>query len=190
MCKTWVALAAVLLGAGLTSAHAADTAHGRLSGSGPSFATDYAPNGSLAAPKPEPAPAPASTSAPASEATPAPAPTPGCADCGARTAPSGPTRFCCVNRLIDWATYRPLHLGVKCATCCGDKGDCCRYHCAPPIYLFFLDHCKDGPPPAPPSCANGGCKDSSGPAGHGLWFPGQRLFLLHTGFGCGSVGCH
>jgi hypothetical protein len=200
MGKTWFALAAVLLAWGAV-VHAADPARGVASRE-PSFATEYQPSAPALAPAPadaHPAPGPAPSATPAGpsapaklalEAAPAAPVAPCCTSCGAGEAPAGPTRFPCVNRFIDWATYRPLHLGVKCATCCDDKGDCCRFHCAPPLYMFFLDHCKEGTPPAVPACTNT-VKDC-GCCAHDcrFWFPGQRLLFLRTGFGCGSAGCH
>jgi hypothetical protein len=67
-----------------------------------------------------------------------------------------------------------------------DEGGCCCYHCSPPLYLYFLDHCKDGAPPKPLVYPEG-CKTCG--TGH-IWSSVQRLWPLHGSFGCGACGCH
>jgi hypothetical protein len=120
-----------------------------------------------------PAPAPAAVPEPPTAATvPAVPPVPevsavpngspipcGCAGCGRA---GHPHHFsACLHRLIEWATYCPLKRGVNCESCTNnDSGGCCRYHCYPPLYLFFMDYCVEGHVPSP-HCGCGGC------CGHG-----------------------
>jgi hypothetical protein len=156
MARICIALMALLLGASTAALQAADSAHGRLAGRDANFATEAQPAATPSVPEqtlPAPTPAPAEDAAgtPAAPAAPPAGPgVPGCNGCGAGADGSaGPTPCPCLNHLIEWITYRPLYLGVKCATCCGQNGDCCCYHCAPPLYLFFAHRCQQGPPHLP-----------------------------------------
>jgi hypothetical protein len=206
MGKTWAAVALVLVAAGPAAVRAADPAVRRVVRRQDAFGSDYLPSTQGGTPT-----APAGTTTlppatpPAAVAEPAPVhagppDTPGCADCGHGEAAH--QHFACIHRLIDWATYCPLKKGVNCDPCgYNGHGDCCCYHCFPPLYLFFLQPCVDGHVPSPPCHGghSGGCPSCGGaapPADHDApadgehhGFFGHRLFHLSTGFGCGSVGC-
>jgi hypothetical protein len=132
------------------------------------FGSDYLPPAPAVAPTPPPgiATPPAAQDPavlPAPDTYPVPAAvSPGC-PCGpCCNAPAAPhQKFECIHRLIDWWTYCPLKKGVNCNPCGHDgHGDCCCYHCFPPLYLFLIQPCVEGNPPSMPcwgcSCCGGG----------------------------------
>jgi hypothetical protein len=125
---------------------------------------------------------------------------------GTRHTPSG----FYFHRLLGWVTYCPLTTAVSCGGC----GACCHYHCAPPLYAFFLNDCKEGcgcgsasrsgaggcsapscvkpvcaeapaKPACPEECAKTVCATPSCKGG-GLrnWLAEHRFSLLPGGWGC------
>jgi hypothetical protein len=190
MRKTW-AVVVVLLG----SAVAVAGPGSRQGRSRDSFGSDYQSDtgaGTEAAAqdtKPtELLPPPAGQDTGAKPAPPAPAPlldappAPGgcstCGGCGAAGCHGG-----CLHKLCAWVSYQPLMHGVNCESCgpCG-VGSCCRYHCFPPPYMYFVHPgCVDGAC-APPACQSGCASCGSGHAwGNGLWG------LFHHGSCCNTA---
>jgi hypothetical protein len=157
MKRTWVAVLAIVLGAG-----PAGTC-GELPSQLPSAPAAVMP----------PAPAPDATTPPPADGAALPAPA---APDAHAAAPGGGCDHCrphgsCWQRLCDWACYRPLP--CYCSACfeaghvhclfhhgCDGCGAGCCYNCFPPLYLWFLKPCHERAPHTLPckgcgSCANG-----------------------------------
>ncbi len=86
-------------------------------------------------------------------------------------------KLCEMGRgLLDWLCYRRSR---SCA-----KEYCGCYYCHPPVYAYFLDHCREGANwSAAPGCC--GC---GGPCCWGkLFATGHAMFAMPTGQGCCGV---
>jgi hypothetical protein len=164
MGKTRAAAALVLLAVGHAAIRADDPFVRRVSRQPAAPGTEMLPApqpvpGGPTLPAPDFAPAPAADAhAPGSYPVPAAPAAPGdCAGCA--PAEASHQHFTCIRHLWAWATYCPLKKGVNCDVCKhGGTGDCCRYHCFPQLYLFFMEPCADGHLPSPhcPGCTGYG----------------------------------
>jgi hypothetical protein len=157
MGKTWATVTLVLLAVG-PAVWARDGAIRRVTTTRQdTFGSGYLPPAQSQSPAASPAatgsPAtpPATTAPAAGSAAAAPVP------CMNGTCYTPPEHVPCWRRLCKWLSYCPLKYGVNCDLCSNDgHGDCCCYHCFPPIYLFMIQPCVDGQAPKMP-CSTCGC---------------------------------
>lgn len=113
---------------------------------------------------------PATLSAPVVETSSLPVEGNGCGN-----SKHGHLKGCC-ERILNWFCYRPSR---SCA-----KGCPCNYWCHRPLYVYFLQPCKEGATHTtqePSSCKGNGCGGSK------TFATGHRMFAMPTGHGVPGI---